>query len=591
MNKLISCLLAAIMILCNSSFVQSAEKKDVSDPVLREIISELSTTMPRFINKYGANVFVSDGQITRSDLIQALYEYNKNKSSNSSSTSTQTNIGFVSKDDFNLLKTKVSALEKKSLGTTKTTGSSVSSNMDIIQLMNDLEPNMPMLLDNSLQNSKVFRDLQKKVDSRSVTVGGSSVAQSSGISEAQLENIKNDISSLGQKYEALSAALTSNKDSKMSSAQVSSNITLLQKEIAGINVKLAGLQESVKNSSSAEQTKNNDIVSMKQEIVDLKAKVSSINTASLASGKGNDKASLAQQQEIAKLNEEITSLKTKISSMDTASLAAASKGGKSDSSQQKEIAKLNEEITTLKTKISSMDTALLAASKSDKSDSSQQKEIAKLNDEITSLKTKISSMDTASLAATKGSKSDSTQQKEIAKLNDEITNLKIKIAGIDAATSVSSKNSKANLSQQEIAKLSEELDSLKKTVNQTQKSYVDVAKRVNSLEDRPVVTASSSSSASSSQIGYLESKINSIKKSVENVPTNEYVQTQISKSNSKTTTDIKKIESRLNELEKNKASYKGSSDSGSSDSGSSSTGTITKISLGLTLVAALFIAR
>ena len=553
MNKLISCLLAAIMILCNSSFVQSAEKKDVSDPVLREIISELSTTMPRFINKYGANVFVSDGQITRSDLIQALYEYNKNKSSNSSSTSTQTNIGFVSKEDFNLLKTKVSALEKKSIGTTKTTGSSVSSNMDIIQLMNDLEPNMPMLLDNSLQNSKVFRDLQKKVDSRSVTVGGSSVAQSSGISEAQLENIKNDISSLGQKYEALSAALTSNKDSKMSSAQVSSNITLLQKEIAGINVKLAGLQESVKNSSSAEQTKNNDIVSMKQEIVDLKAKVSSINTASLASGKGNDKASLAQQQEIAKLNEEITSLKTKISSMDTASLAAASKGGKSDSSQQKEIAKLNEEITTLKTKISSMDTALLAASKSDKSDSSQ--------------------------------------QKEIAKLNDEITNLKIKIAGIDAATSISSKNSKANLSQQEIAKLSEELDSLKKTVNQTQKSYVDVAKRVNSLEDRPVVTASSGSSASSSQIGYLESKINSIKKSVENVPTNEYVQTQISKSNSKTTTDIKKIESRLNELEKNKASYKGSSNSGSSDSGSSSTGTITKISLGLTLVAALFIAR
>lgn len=553
MNKLISCLLAAIMILCNSSFVQSAEKKDVSDPVLREIISELSTTMPRFINKYGANVFVSDGQITRSDLIQALYEYNKNKSSNSSSTSTQTNIGFVSKEDFNLLKTKVSALEKKSIGTTKTTGSSVSSNMDIIQLMNDLEPNMPMLLDNSLQNSKVFRDLQKKVDSRSVTVGGSSVAQSSGISEAQLENIKNDISSLGQKYEALSAALTSNKDSKMSSAQVSSNITLLQKEIAGINVKLAGLQESVKNSSSTEQTKNNDIASMKQEIVDLKAKVSSINTASLASGKGNDKASLAQQQEIAKLSEEITNLKTKISSMDTASLAVASKGGKADSSQQKEIAKLNEEIT--------------------------------------SLKTKISSMDTASIAATKGSKSDSTQQKEIAKLNDEITNLKIKIAGIDAATSVSSKNSKANLSQQEIAKLSEELDSLKKTVNQTQKSYVDVAKRVNSLEDRPVVTASSGSSASSSQIGYLESKINSIKKSVENVPTNEYVQTQISKSNSKTTTDIKKIESRLNELEKNKASYKGSSNSGSSDSGSSSTGTITKISLGLTLVAALFIAR
>lgn len=475
MNKLISCLLAAIMILGNSSFVQSAEKKDVSDPVLREIIAELSSTMPRFINKYGATVFVSDEQITRASLIQALYEYNKNKGASTASAVTpSSNIGFVSKDDFNALKSKVSALEKKALGGTQTTAksSSVSSNLDIIQLMNDLEPNMPMLLDNSLQNSKVFRDLQKKVDSRVVNVGGSSVAQSSGISEAQLESIKNDITGLSQKYETLSAALTSSRDSKMSSSQASANIAILQKEVAGINVKLASLQDSVKNSGSSDKNSSADLASMKQEIESLKNKVSSMDTTALASGKS---------------------------------------GKTTDSS------------------------------------------------------------------------------KEIIKLNDEITNLKIKMAGIEASTAVSSKGSKAGLSQTEIAKINEELDSLKKSLVQTQKSYVDVAKRVNSLEDRPVVTASSGSSASSSQIGYLESRINSIKKTVENVPTNEYVQTQISKSTSKTSTDIKKIENRLNELEKSGASsYKGSSDSSSSGS---SAGTITKISLGLTLVAALFIAR
>ena len=475
MNKLISCLLAAIMILGNSSFVQSAEKKDVSDPVLREIIAELSSTMPRFINKYGATVFVSDEQITRASLIQALYEYNKNKGASTTSTVTPSaTIGFVSKDDFNALKSKVSALEKKALGGTQTTAknSSVSSNLDIIQLMNDLEPNMPMLLDNSLQNSKVFRDLQKKVDSRALSVGGSSMAQSSGISEAQLEIIKNDITGLSQKYETLSAALTSNRDSKMSSSQVSANIAILQKEVAGINVKLASLQDSVKSSGSSDKNSNADLASMKQEIESLKNKVSSIDTAALASSKS---------------------------------------GKTADSS------------------------------------------------------------------------------KEIMKLNDEITNLKIKMAGIEASTAVSSKSSKTSLSQTEITKINEELDSLKKSLVQTQKSYVDVAKRVNSLEDRPVVTASSGSSASSSQIGYLESRINSIKKTVENVPTNEYVQTQISKSTSKTSTDIKKIENRLNELEKSGASsYKGSSDSSSSGS---SAGTITKISLGLTLVAALFIAR
>jgi uncharacterized coiled-coil DUF342 family protein len=517
MNKLISCLLAAIMILGNSSFVQSAEKKDVSDPVLREIIAELSSTMPRFINKYGATVFVSDEQITRASLIQALYEYNKNKGASTTSAVTpSSNIGFVSKDDFNALKSKVSALEKKALGGTQTTAksSSVSSNLDIIQLMNDLEPNMPMLLDNSLQNSKVFRDLQKKVDSRSVSVGGSSVAQSSGISEAQLESIKNDITGLSQKYETLSAALTSSRDSKMSSSQASANIAILQKEVAGINVKLASLQESVKNSGSSDKNSSADLASMKQEIESLKNKVSSIDTAALASSKSGKTA------------------------------------GSSDKFSSADLASMKQEIESLKNKVSSIDTTALASSKS-------------------------------------GKTADSS--KEIMKLNDEITNLKIKMAGIEASTAVSSKGSKASLSQTEITKINEELDSLKKSLVQTQKSYVDVAKRVNSLEDRPVVTASSGSSASSSQIGYLESRINSIKKTVENVPTNEYVQTQISKSTSKTSTDIKKIENRLNELEKSGASsYKGSSDSSSSGS---SAGTITKISLGLTLVAALFIAR
>ncbi len=429
MNKLISCFVAAIMIFANSSFIFSADKKDVADPVLKEMISELSTTMPRFINKYGSNVFVSDEQITRASLIQALYEYNKNRAS-SGSAAPASNIGFVSKDDFNLLKNKVSALEKKSIGSGSVASSSISSNLDIIQVMNDLEPNMPMLLDNSLQNSKVFRDLQKKVDSKVVTVGGSSV--SGGISSAQLDSIKTDITNLSQKYDSLSAALTSSKDSKMSSSQVSANIAVLQKEIASINVKLAGLQDNIKSSSSS------DLDSLKQEVASLKTKMTNIDSVALASSKNN--------------------------------------------------------------------------------------------------KTSLSA----------------SQQQEISKLNDEI-------------------------------------ESLKKTVIQAQKSYVDVAKRVNSLEDRPVVS-SSGATASSSQIGYLESKINSIKKTVDSIPTNEDVQNQISKSNSKTTTDIKKIENRLNELEKNKNSYKSSSSDSGSSSGSSA-GTITKISLGLTLVAALFIAR
>lgn len=358
-KKRISVILSMVMFF-NMTALVYADKKDVADPVLKEIIAELNNKMPRFINKYGAAVFVADEQITRGSLLSALYEYDKKNSAGSSSQ-----IGMVSKKDYDLLSSRLAALEKDmSLSKTGKGGSAAvgASNVDIIKVINDLEPNMPMLLDNSLASSKVFKNLQKQVEMSSAA--GASSAGAKG------------------------------------------------------------------------QTTNAQVLYDLQNV-------------------------------------------------------------------QKEVAEVNNKINLMETRLAS---------------------------------SKVSSG-----------------------------------AGVTAVTPSN-----------------QELEDLRRSVIQMQKSYVSIAKRVDSLEDEKPAVYASSSNPSDSQIRDLNAKINSIRETVSGVPTSDFVQTQIRKSSSQTSEDIKKIEKRLVSLEK---SGKGSSDNSSSGSSSGTTSTVTKISLGLTFVAALFIAR
>jgi len=84
--------------LCSGAVAQ--EKKDVSDPVLAEILSYFNRRMPRFINQHGREVFVADGPVTRGGLLSALYEYDRS-------------LKFAGKDDFTDLKEKVDQIEKE----------------------------------------------------------------------------------------------------------------------------------------------------------------------------------------------------------------------------------------------------------------------------------------------------------------------------------------------------------------------------------------------------------------------------------------------------------------------------------------------
>ena len=212
MNKKILSVLVSVLFLLNSSGIVFAEKKDVADPALQEIISELSGRMPRFINKYGAAVFVADEQITRGALLQALYEFDKKSSSSSSASA----AGVISKKDYDALNAKLAALEKKiqSGGGASSSSKAPSGNasVDMVELMNDLETNMPMMLDNTLSSSKVFKNLEAQVKAG----GGSGTGSSTGVSVAVVNNLQKNINDLSKKVSTVETNLAKKADASKS---------------------------------------------------------------------------------------------------------------------------------------------------------------------------------------------------------------------------------------------------------------------------------------------------------------------------------------------------------------------------------------
>ncbi|MDR1103839.1 MAG: hypothetical protein LBK92_00545 [Endomicrobium sp.] len=176
-----------------------AAKRDVQDPVLREIINEFGNKIPKFTNKYGDSVFVQDGSVTRADFITALYEYDK-RTREAAKAPAGMNSQTISRNEFDDIKNKVAMLEKNGRIASAPVSSKSKGGTDIVRIIADLEPNMPMLLDNSLRYSKVFNELEQQVNSG----GGRSVSKGTPISKKELAEIKRTLSQLQSDYIALS---------------------------------------------------------------------------------------------------------------------------------------------------------------------------------------------------------------------------------------------------------------------------------------------------------------------------------------------------------------------------------------------------
>ena len=258
MNKIFLTFLVPFFLLLNLvRGVYGTEKKDIADPIMQEIITELSSKMPRFINKYGTAVFVADEQITRGSLLQALYEYDKKLSSkNVTGASSASSSGVISKKDYDFLNTKILALEKKlkNIGikgdtakiTTKTKSASFTD------MMGDLEVNMPMLLDITLENSKVFKALEQKVNSSGYMDMKANIdtKKSTYISQKTLETIQRNIINLNKKVDAVESSLAFvQKEEKVSELEKEANYSNKKNtaDIKKIEKRLTNLEKSNKS--------------------------------------------------------------------------------------------------------------------------------------------------------------------------------------------------------------------------------------------------------------------------------------------------------------------------------------------------------
>ena len=170
--------------------------------------------------------------------------------------------------------------------------------------------------------------------------------------------------------------------------------------------------------------------------------------------------------------------------------------------------------------------------------------------------------------------------KEIESINKQLASLsdRINTASL-AADKGSSKTASAS---------QKELTELKKTLVQIQTSYVTLSKRIDELDSKTTVasTQSGNTTASGADLTYINQQLRDIRKTVSDVPSLGDMRKEINRSQNQTQADIERIEKRLNNISQ------GSSSSYSQDESKGSSGsTIATISLGITMIAALFVAR
>jgi BMFP domain-containing protein YqiC len=236
-------------------FGYAETKKDVSDPVLNEIIQNFDSKMPRFINKHGKDVFVADAPVTRGSLMLALYEYDKSLRIPRKDA--------ASKQEIEELSARLNALESGSANRPRKQEESEKASLDITEIINDLMPNMPVLLDNSLNNSKVFSGLRQEISNLK--------SQDGGQFAANLDQTRDELQALTKKVDAMeqSAPVYTGGNPGQVSQYIKKDLELTRTQLAKLERRISRIENTNESGtgsttrSSSEDAKSNTSVMAK----------------------------------------------------------------------------------------------------------------------------------------------------------------------------------------------------------------------------------------------------------------------------------------------------------------------------------------
>ncbi|MHB9156010.1 MAG: hypothetical protein ACYC5N_10050, partial [Endomicrobiales bacterium] len=303
---------SVIALSCAAIALFAEPKKDVSDPVLQEILSSFESRMPRFIERHGKDLFVTDEPVTRGSLMSALYEYDKSLKI--------PRKDFVTRQELDELKEKMaqSAASRPPAPQTAKGGGKI----DIMEIINDLQPNMPILLDNSLNNSKVFNSLKQEVMNRP---GGASLANAgSGV-----ELTRADIEELEKRVARIEKGAALNSRYGGDAHASSDRETASKQELSEIRNKLALLERNMSayrapapDESEGPKVAARDLAS-KQELNEVRSKLALLekNVSSLGNEEtaapareGVTRQDLASKQELNEMRGRLALLEKKASS-------------------------------------------------------------------------------------------------------------------------------------------------------------------------------------------------------------------------------------------------------------------------------------
>jgi len=280
-------------------------KKDVSDPVLNEIIQNLGPRIPRFVDKHGKDLFVADEPVTRANLLLVLYEYDKSLKIPKKEA--------VSKQEFDEMKDRLSLLEGSfgKLSRAEETGGRTGA-ADMTQIINDLVPNMPMLLDDSLNNSKVFLGLRDEVTNLKPQEGSASEVQLQ--MKSNLEATRFSLRELTKKVDALE---------KSSGPSAAAQITPAQLDYSLNNSKVfQGLRDQVSHAKPGEAALSDKQVKAsleqaREDLRELSGRVDAMEKySSRGSGGDTSQQSLNLEKNLSMTRKQLAKLEDRVSDME-----------------------------------------------------------------------------------------------------------------------------------------------------------------------------------------------------------------------------------------------------------------------------------